>query len=85
MTQANPPTTDRIDDRLASATTTDLNLASDRAELRWTAERDSYADASADEIDEALIGVLTARTERDPAHDDVDLPSVEDPTCEACQ
>ena len=69
MTQANPSTTDRIEDRLAAATA-DLDLASDREALARAAERDSYDGADADEIDEALIGVLTARTERDPAHDD---------------
>ncbi|MFW5934932.1 MAG: ribonucleoside-diphosphate reductase subunit alpha, partial [Halolamina sp.] len=69
MTQANHPPTDRIDDRLAAATA-DLDLASDREALARAAERDSYDGADADEIDEALIGVLTARTERDPAHDD---------------
>ena len=69
MTQATPSTTDRIEDRLAAATA-DLDLASDRGELARAAERDSYDGADADEIDEALIGVLTARTERDPTHDD---------------
>jgi len=69
MTQTESPTTNRITERLAVAAA-DLDLESDVDELAAAAERNSYADASLDEIDEAILGVLTARTERDPAHDD---------------
>ena len=69
MTQSEPTTTNRITERLAAATA-DLALESDVDELAAAAERNSYAGASLDEIDEALLGVLTARTERDPTHDD---------------
>ncbi|QLG63977.1 ribonucleoside-diphosphate reductase subunit alpha [Halorarum salinum] len=69
MSNAIPDTHDRIETVLTEATA-DLALPASTDELVEAASREGYADASPDETDEAMIGVLTARTERDPAYDD---------------
>ncbi|ESP88130.1 ribonucleoside-diphosphate reductase subunit alpha [Candidatus Halobonum tyrrellensis] len=60
-------TDERIDSVVARACE-GLDLPAEPATLTEAARRDCYAGASADETDEAVVGVLTARVERDPAY-----------------